>query len=201
MTESSSDPFSESLLELARLAGELAVPLADPVREAADLMFDALASGGKVLCAGNGGSAADAQHFAAELVGRMGRERKALAALSLSSDPSVVTALANDYGYENLFERQVQALGRPGDVLLAISTSGTSRNVIKAFDAARALGMGCVAMVGTNTETPLSGADVFMSIPAPNTQRVQEIHGAILHGICDRVERRVTGEIQPDTGP
>jgi phosphoheptose isomerase len=179
----------ESLKELSRLAAELAAPLEPLVARAADLILRSLAAGGKVLACGNGGSAADAQHFTAELVGRMGREREPLPALSLSSDPSVVTALSNDYGYERVFERQVEALGRPGDVLVVLTTSGRSPNVLRASEAAKRKGMAVVALLGLCPESPLGASDVAIAIPNASAQRVQELHTAVLHAVCDRVER------------
>ncbi len=178
-------PLVQALRELAELAQTCGSDLEGPTANAGQLMIESLAAGGKVLCCGNGGSAADAQHFAAELVGRMARERRALPALSLSSDPSAVTALANDYGYERVFARQVEALGAPGDVLLGITTSGRSRNVLSALETASSRGLSTVLLVGAN---PPQGADVCISIPSQSTQRVQEIHIAVLHALCQRIE-------------
>jgi D-sedoheptulose 7-phosphate isomerase len=150
-------------------------------------------SGGKLLACGNGGSAADAQHFVAELLGRMGPERRSLPAVTLSVDPSAVTAIGNDYGYEQVFARQVEGLGRAGDVLLAISTSGRSPNVLRAIRAARAKGMRVVVLAGQDGGgDPLLGeCDVDIRIPSANTQRVQELHMAALHAICEHVDGRV----------
>jgi len=185
-----------SLWELSRLAAELAPVLEPLVAAGGRILWDALSGGGKVLCCGNGGSAADAQHFAAELVGRMARERDAQPALSLSSDPSVVTALANDYGYGEVFARQVEAWGRPGDALVCLTTSGTSENVLRAFEVGRTRGMKVVALCCANAATPLSAADVFISIPSPSAPLVQELHMAVLHGLCAEVETRLA----PGTG-
>jgi D-sedoheptulose 7-phosphate isomerase len=161
----------------------------DAVVAAADLLTQALAAGGKVLAFGNGGSAADAQHFVAELVGRYeaGRVRRALPALALSSDPSVVTALANDTGFSEVFARQVEALGRPGDVALGLTTSGTSANVLAGLETARRMGLGTIALTGRATGLNLP-ADVHVAIPADRTPRVQEVHGTLLHVLCELVE-------------
>jgi len=183
---------SESLVELSRLAATVADTAAEQIAEAGKLVWDSLSAGGKVLACGNGGSAADAQHFVAELVGRMGRERRALPAVSLSADSSVVTALTNDYGAENLFSRQIEALGQTGDVLLAISTSGHSPNVLRAVEVAHQRGLRTIALLGEDGDPSLSSCDVCIHVPCPNSQRVQELHMAALHAICDLVERQVT---------
>jgi len=157
---------------------------------AARLIAESLAQGGKLMLCGNGGSAADCQHIAAELVGRMdGRQRPALPALALTTDTSALTALANDFGYETVFRRQVEALGQPGDVLVAISTSGRSDNVLHAVAAARSLGVSSVALTGEGGG-PLAGlADIGVRVPSSDTQRIQEAHIAIGHVICYLVER------------
>lgn len=181
-----------SFLELSELAEKMAYALADQVQESSTLITDALQTGGKVLVCGNGGSAADAQHFVAELVGRMAIERHALPAVSLSSDPSVVTALSNDYGYDQLFARQVSALGHERDVLLMISTSGHSANVIEALKIAQAAGLHTIALLGQGGDPLLDTCDVTFHVPTTNTQRVQEIHSAVLHAICEQVEQAVS---------
>jgi D-sedoheptulose 7-phosphate isomerase len=187
----------ESLTELSRLAAQVADTLDSATEAAGKRLADCLLSGRKVLACGNGGSAADAQHFVAELVGRMSKERRALPAISLSSDPSVVTALGNDYGYENLFARQVEALAGPGDILVAISTSGRSRNIINAIRRARALGVSVIALVGADGDEALDECEHCLHIPATDTQRVQELHMALLHTLCDYVEAR----LEPCRGP
>jgi D-sedoheptulose 7-phosphate isomerase len=161
----------------------------DGIVGAAQLLRQALAAGGKVLVFGNGGSAADAQHFVAELVGRYeaGRARRALPALALSSDPSVVTALANDMGFTEVFARQVEALGRPGDVALGLTTSGTSKNVLAGLDAARRLGLGTIAFTGRAAGLTMP-ADIHVAVPADRTPRVQEVHGTLLHILCELLE-------------
>lgn len=161
----------------------------DTVVAAAHLLVRAFAAGGKVLVFGNGGSAADAQHFVAELVGRYeaGRARPALPALALSSDPSVVTALANDLGFAQVFARQIEALGRPGDVAVGLTTSGTSANVLAGLETARRLGLGTIALTGRAAGLTIP-ADVHVAVPADRTPRVQEVHGTLLHVLCELVE-------------
>ena len=181
----------ESFMDLSRLAVTVAEVMEARIEESAKLITACLLAGKKVLACGNGGSAADAQHFVAELVGRMGRERRSLPAISLSADPSVVTALGNDYGYERVFARQVEGLGQPGDVLLAISTSGRSPNVLRAIETARRCGLQTVSLVGEGGDSLLANCDVCVHIPSRNTQRVQEIHTAVLHAICDHVEEQL----------
>lgn len=181
----------EALLELSDLAARVAGELGEPVRRAGDLIVDSMSGGGKLLACGNGGSAADAQHFVAELIGRMGPERRSLPAVTLSVDPSAMTAIGNDYGYENVFARQVEGLGRDGDVLLAISTSGKSPNILRAIQAAHARGMKVIALSGEGGDPSLAACDVAIHIPASNTQRVQELHMAVLHAVCAHVDARV----------
>ncbi len=160
-----------------------------PLAAALDAMLRALAHGGKVIAFGNGGSAADAQHLAAELVGRFGRERRALAALALTADTSVVTALANDYAFDRVFARQIAALGRPGDVALGISTSGRSVNVLRGLEAARAAGLTTIALTGGDGGPIGRAADIHVNVPGESTPRVQEVHRTVLHVLCDLVER------------
>ncbi len=181
-----------SLLELAALATRCAEVLAPEIERAGELLADCLVSGKKVLACGNGGSAADAQHFVAELVGRMMVERRALPAISLSSDPSVVTALGNDYGYEQLFARQVDAFGAEGDVLVAISTSGRSPNVLRAVASARNRGMRVIALLGEKGDASLRACEVCLHVPSGLTPRIQEVHMAVLHALCTAVETRVS---------
>jgi D-sedoheptulose 7-phosphate isomerase len=161
---------------------------------AADAVSRALAAGGCVLVCGNGGSAADAQHFAAELVGRFTRERRALAAVALTTDTSILTAVANDYGYERVFARQVEALGRAGDVLLGISTSGRSPNVLAALAAARDRQMVTIALTGGDGGPIGAVADVHVNVPSPSTARAQEVHRTALPVICELVEAGLAGD-------
>jgi D-sedoheptulose 7-phosphate isomerase len=186
-------PVHDALIELSQLAATVAESLATQVQQAGILIAECLQAGRKVLACGNGGSAADAQHFVAEFVGHMSRERESLPGVSLTTDPSVMTALANDYGYERVFARQVEGLGRTGDVLVAISTSGRSPNVLNAIAAAHENGLRTIALVGEGGDTSLAGCDICLHVPSRNTQRVQEIHMAVLHAICEVVDEQVVG--------
>ena len=185
---------SDALLELSQLAAQLVSSIDEPTTRAGRIIWESLQKGGKVLACGNGGSAADAQHFVAELVGRLMQDRRPLAALALNVDPSVVTALANDYGYEDLFSRQVAALGKSGDVLLVLSTSGRSANVLKALKTAREIGLYTIALVGAGGDPFLDECDVCFHMPSTSTQRIQELHTALLHAICAQVETYVLNE-------
>ena len=160
-----------------------------PVLDAAAAIVEALKRGGKLLLFGNGGSAADAQHVAAELVGRFQHERAALAALALTTDTSVLTSIGNDYAYDRVFARQIEALGRPGDVALGISTSGTSPNVVAALEAARALHLQTIALTGKDGGAIGRAAAIHVNVPSDVPARVQEVHRTLLHVICDIVER------------
>ncbi len=158
------------------------------VTEAAAAMRQCLTQGKTVLAFGNGGSAGDAQHFAAELVGRFEKEREGLPAIALAADISILTAVANDYGFDVVFKRQVEALGRAGDVALGISTSGQSRNVVRAFEAARARGVTTVALTGRDGGAVGAGADIHINVPEASTARVQEVHRTILHALCALID-------------
>jgi D-sedoheptulose 7-phosphate isomerase len=162
-----------------------------PVVDAASVIIASLARGGKVLAFGNGGSAADAQHLAAELVGRFQRRRAALAAIALTTDTSVMTSVSNDFSFEQVFARQIEALGRPGDVALAISTSGGSANVVRALDAARERELVTVALTGRDGGAVGRAAAVHVNVPSEIVARVQEVHRTLLHVICDLVERAI----------
>lgn len=163
------------------------------VAEAAGAIARGLSSGGKLLLCGNGGSAADAQHIAGELVSVLSKDfpRQALAAIALTANPSILTAIANDFGFGGVFERQVEALGRAGDVLLAISTSGNSENVVRALEAARARGMQTIAMTGSAGGKAAELAQVAIRVPSSNVQQVQEVHMSIGHILCAVVERLI----------
>jgi phosphoheptose isomerase len=163
----------------------------DPVVRAAGEIAAALGAGRKVLAFGNGGSAADAQHFAAELVGRFQRERRGMAAIALTADTTVVTSIANDCGFERVFARQIEALGRPGDVALAISTSGASANVMAGVVAAAAGGLRTIAMTGRYGGRLAAAAHVHVNVADASTARVQEVHITLLHAICEIVERTI----------
>jgi D-sedoheptulose 7-phosphate isomerase len=162
-----------------------------PAAAAAEKMVAALMADRKILACGNGGSAADAQHFAAEMVGRFEKERPGLAAMSLATDSSVLTAIANDYDYDLVFSKQVRALGQPGDVLLAISTSGNSVNVVEAIHAAHERHMTVIALTGRDggkVGELLSGEDIHLNVPVSRTARIQEIHLTLIHCICDAID-------------
>lgn len=164
------------------------------VAHAAMRLRDALAAGRKVLVCGNGGSAAESQHFAAELTGRFRRERQALPAVALTVDTSALTAIGNDYGFERVFARQVEAFGQPGDVLLALSTSGRSPNVVAAAEAARERGLAVIALTGAQPGPLGAVADEVVAVPEADTAHVQEVHLTLLHVLCDEIERGLAGE-------
>ena len=158
---------------------------------ATEAMVAALKAGGKILVCGNGGSASDSQHFAAELVGRFERERRALPSIALTTDTSILTAIGNDYSYDRVFSRQVEAIGRAGDVLMGISTSGGSRNVLEAFAVAKTAGMKTVALTGRDGGAVGAAADIHINVPSPSTARVQEVHRTLMHAMCDLIEREL----------
>jgi D-sedoheptulose 7-phosphate isomerase len=165
--------------------------LSDAVVRAIEQMHLALLNGNKILACGNGGSAADAQHFAAELVGRFERERRELPAIALTTDTSILTAIGNDYSYDVIFSKQVRALGQPGDILLGISTSGNSGNVIKAIEAAHDKKMSVIVFTGKDggkIQTLLKEGDINLCVPADRTARIQETHLLLLHCLCDGID-------------
>ncbi len=171
--------------------------LAAPIARAAGLITEALLADGKILACGNGGSAADAQHFAAEMVGRFERERPELPAIALTTDTSILTAVANDYTFEQIFAKQVRALGNKGDVLLAFSTSGNSSNVIAAIDAAHDRELAVVAMTGKGggrIGNMLRDGDVHICVPHERTARIQEVHLLALHCLCDAIDNALLGD-------
>ena len=171
--------------------------LSKPIADAVSAIVGCITAGGKVLACGNGGSASDAQHFAAEFVGRFERERPGLAAISLATDTSILTAIGNDYDFDSIFAKQVQALGSPGDVLLAISTSGNSANVLAAVAAARTKEMTVIALTGRKGGKMgdlLTETDVHICVPHERTARIQEVHILALHCICDAVDLQLLGE-------
>ena len=181
----------------ARLKLDAVKVLAQPIARGIELMAGSLRSGGKILSCGNGGSAADAQHFAAELVNRFERERPPLAGLALTTDSSALTSIVNDYGYEQVFEKQLRALGRKGDVLLAISTSGNSASVVAAMRAAGELGVQVVALTGNGggkMAAALAPGDVHVCVPHKRTMRIQEVHLLALHCLCDGIDTLLFGD-------
>jgi D-sedoheptulose 7-phosphate isomerase len=168
-----------------------------PVVAAVEAIVAALVRDGKVLAFGNGGSAADAQHLAAELVGRFVGERPALAAVALTTDTSVLTGVSNDYGYERVFARQIEALGRPGDVAVGITTSGASPNVMAGLQTARRRGLATVALTGRDGGEAGRLADIHVNVPDPSAPRVQEVHRTIIHALVEMVERALTDRRPP----
>jgi D-sedoheptulose 7-phosphate isomerase len=182
--------------ESAEIKIQSATALAQPIGQAIEMMFSALSNGNKILACGNGGSAADAQHFAAELVGRFERERFPLPAISLATDTSILTAVANDYSYRDIFSKQVQAFGQAGDILLAISTSGNSANVMAAIEAALEREMRIIALTGKGGGAigkMLTDADVHICVPADRTARIQEVHLVTIHALCDGIDVALFG--------
>lgn len=180
--------------DLKYAAAEL---LARPIAQAVAALVSCITAGGKVLACGNGGSASDAQHFAAEFIGRFERERPGLAAIALTTDSSIITAIGNDYSYDVIFSKQIEALGAPGDVLIAISTSGNSANVVAAVHAAHAKEMSVVALTGRGggkTRDLLLDTDVHICVPHERTARIQEVHILALHCLCDAVDYQLLGE-------
>jgi D-sedoheptulose 7-phosphate isomerase len=154
-------------------------------------MTDCLRAGGKVMACGNGGSAADAQHFAAELIGRFERERQELAAIALTTDTSILTAVGNDYSYDEIFSKQVRGLGKKGDILIGISTSGNSKNVVMAIEAAKKMGIKIIALTGNGggkIASLLDRDDIHLCAPSTRTARIQETHLVLLHALCDGVD-------------
>ena len=188
--------ISENFSESAHLKLQSMDALAGPIADAAELMVQALKRDGKILACGNGGSAADSQHFAAELLNRFEMERPPLAAVALTTDTSTLTSIGNDYDFEQIFAKQVRALGRAEDVLLAISTSGNSRNVIAAIEAAHEADVRVVALTGRNggrMAEVLYPNDIQICVPANSTARIQEVHLLALHCICDAIDCLLLG--------
>jgi D-sedoheptulose 7-phosphate isomerase len=187
------DHFAES----AQLKLDAALSLAPDIARAAGILTECLFADGKILACGNGGSAADAQHFATELVGRFERERPELPAISLATDTSLLTAIANDYSFEQVFAKQVRALGTKGDVLLAISTSGNSANVMAAVEAAHKREMRVIAMTGKgggHIAELLAPGDVNLCVPHSRTARIQEVHLLMIHCLCDAIDATLLGD-------
>jgi len=185
--------FREALRDLREVLGRLE-SLEGEVIRASRILAEALRGGHKVLVCGNGGSATDSQHFAAELVGRLKGDRAPLPVIALTSDTAVLTAISNDYGYSEVFSRQVEALGEEGDVLVAISTSGRSENVNRAVDVALRKGLRVIYLTGEGGDVR---GDVVLNVPSRSTQRIQEIHRLLLHVIAESVE----GLLLKDLGP
>lgn len=182
------NPITDGFQASAALHVEWAANHAEELAHCADVIGSALRIGGQVLSFGNGGSATDAQHLAGELVGRFLKERRALAAVALSADTAIITALGNDYGYETVFARQIEALGRPGDVAFGITTTGGSKNVTRALVAARERGMTTVGLTGKDGGETGRVVDIHLNVRSDSTPRVQEVHRTILHVLCELIE-------------
>lgn len=191
------DRIQQQFRDSAAVTLEALETLAVPIAAAVDALFGALANGSKILACGNGGSAADAQHFAADLIGRFERERPGLPAIALTTDSSILTAIGNDYAFEQIFSKQVRALGQAGDVLLAISTSGNSVNVLAAIQEAHEREMIVIALSGRGggvIAEVLAETDIHICVPAERTARVQEVHRLTLHCLCDGIDAMLLGE-------
>ena len=183
--------FEETFAEHAAVASRAARELPPQLERIALAAFECLSGGRKILACGNGGSAAQAQHLAAELVGRFQGERRALAAVALCADTATLTSLANDYGYEQVFARQIEALAQAGDLLIAISTSGNSPNVLQAASAARARRCTVVGFTGAGGGKLAAEADLLLRAPADSVARIQEVHALCIHALVDELERRL----------
>jgi len=189
--------IEQQFIDSADLKYQSAQTLSKPIAAAVGALLMCVTGGGKVMACGNGGSAADAQHFAAEFVGRFERERPELGAIALSTDSSIMTAIANDYHFDQIFSKQVRALGQSGDVLLAISTSGNSRNVLAAIESAHERDLIVVALTGKGggkIAQVLRETDVHICVPHERTARIQEVHLLVLHCLCDGVDSQLLGE-------
>lgn len=189
--------IEQSFIDSADLKYQAAQQLSKPIAMGIQALITCVTGGGKVLACGNGGSAADSQHFAAEFVGRYERERPELAAIALTTDSSVLTALSNDYGFEQIYAKQVRALGQAGDVLVAITTSGTSPNVLAAVKAAHEREMTVIALTGKGggkMSASLRETDIHICVPHDRTSRIQEVHLLALHCLCEGVDNQLLGE-------
>jgi D-sedoheptulose 7-phosphate isomerase len=184
--------LSQQLKSAARLLERVSTSsLVDETDRAVDIISNVLSQGLPLLVCGNGGSASDAMHITGELVGRFLKERKALNCICLSSNPSVLTAWANDYSYDTVFERQVEAYGRVGGVILGLSTSGNSSNVVKAFEAAKKMGMTTVGMTGQGGGKMAAVTDILIDVPSKRTPDIQQVHICLYHYICEGIEERL----------
>jgi D-sedoheptulose 7-phosphate isomerase len=189
--------IQQQFTDSAQTKQQALAAMAGPIEAAVRAMVASLKAGGKIMACGNGGSAADSQHFSAELLNRFEKERPPLAAIALTTDTSTLTSIANDYRYEDVFAKQVQALGRKGDVLLAISTSGNSPNVIEAIHKAHAQGITVVALTGKQggkMAALLAPSDIHLCVPAERTARIQEVHLLTIHCLCDGIDALILGE-------
>jgi D-sedoheptulose 7-phosphate isomerase len=194
--------IQQHFIDSADLKYQAAQSLSKPIAAAVQAVLACVTSGGKVLACGNGGSAADAQHFSAEFIGRFERERPELGAIALTTDSSILTAIANDYDFTRIFSKQVRGLGQAGDVLLALSTSGNSANILAAIEAAHEREMTVVALTGRGggkIGNLLRETDVHVCVPHDRTARIQEVHLLVLHCICDGVDTQLLGEQESPT--
>lgn len=178
----------EEILQKIQVNGYL-----DEVSKAGSILSDVIRNGNKILLAGNGGSAADAQHFAGEIVGRFLMERDAIPAISLCVDPSVMTCIGNDYGYNEVFARQIQGLGQNGDAFIGISTSGNSENIIRAIEEAKKKGIRVICFLGKNGGKIKELCDVGLIVPSNSTPRIQEVHTFTVHMLCEMIEKNIFG--------
>lgn len=197
-TEARVSQLFQQSIATKQKAGE---QLAPAITQGARLMIDCLLGNGKIMSCGNGGSAGDSQHFSAEMLNRFEMERPGLPAIALTTDSSTLTSIANDYAFEEIFSKQVKALGQPGDVLLAISTSGNSGNVVEAIRAAHDKNLRVVALTGRNggaMAEMLSDEDVEVRVPAESTARIQEVHLLVIHCLCDLIDRELLGVNEQD---
>lgn len=185
------EEIQAQLQQHCQVIAEMERTLSGRIAEAVDMLVAGLTEGNKLLIMGNGGSAADAQHFAAEIIGRFKLERRALPAIALTTDTSILTALGNDYGFDRIFARQVEGLAQAGDLVVGISTSGNSPNVFAALEKARELGCRTIALLGKDGGTIKGQADLALIVPSVDTPRIQEGHLTIIHIICDLVEKRL----------
>jgi len=193
MIDNMRNEIKSQLLDSAKVKKRLSVEYLDVIEEAAVTLLDCIKSGHKVLLCGNGGSAADAQHLAAEMVVRLRLDRKPIRAISLTTDTSLITAMTNDYGFEDLFARQVEALGDEGDVLIGITTSGNSENVIRAVKKAKQMGLKSIVLTGKGGGRINNLADIMIIVPSNDVQRIQESHITIGHILCDIMEKGLFG--------
>ena len=193
LTQRISFQFNNSIETKSKALAQMLAPTASAI----EAIVDCLRAEGKVMACGNGGSAADSQHFAAELLNRFEREREPLAAIALTTDTSTLTSIANDYSYEEVFSKQVKALGRRGDILLAISTSGNSPNVMEAIRVAHAKGVRVIALTGKKggkMAAQLAADDIHLCVPSDSTARIQEVHLLTLHCLCDGIDALMLGD-------
>jgi len=192
----STDRVRQMFVDSIETKMQAAEVLPSAIVEAGQRMVESLLNGGKILTCGNGGSAGDAQHFSSELLNRFERERPALPAIALTTDSSTITSIANDYNYNEVFAKQIRALGNPGDVLMAVSTSGNSANVVQAIQAAHDRDMVVVALTGNEggkMAQLYSGQDVELRVPSASTARIQEVHLVIIHALCDHIDNQLFG--------